>query len=238
MSKDKDLQSRERYRKMFEHYTSPYDGAPTDIAFENDLKALRSLGDELDTYESIYSYGSTHPLTIFMKKYGFSLAMYDFLHKYVMTNRIDYSLIKPGIFIVSENDSTALSNIGEDNNRGWQDYLQNKTKLELYEGKFAELKLVISPDATIKEITEFLRENKLFIKEKQKMMKTNYETLGRIRSRTMQERDYEILKLHRQGLTHDVIARKVSKKLSSESSLSYIDVGRILKDIKKRDTRL
>jgi hypothetical protein len=142
------------------------DGYMFDEEFRNSIEMLRELGDEIFEHTGdVMDIESLPPIVKMMRRYDFPSGMLRFLVVFIKENRVDFTLIDSSMFVVSEMDATATgSDVSMEIN--YRRYIDISTVQNRYKHR-PELKLVISPNASLNEIKDFIDQNwSTFIKPK------------------------------------------------------------------------
>lgn len=179
-----------RYKKLFENHVDVRTNNIFDKEFERDVLSLRA--DERMASSAYDDEGreiEPSRLEKFLIKYDFPDAMSGFIYEYIKNDVIDFRRIRSGMYLVSEADDTGAGyDVSPEEN--FHFYIQDK-----YDKPNYELKLVISPYATINELRDFITVNQEFIRNKQKLYKHTEEVSGVIRQQYNAKRDYRIMEL-------------------------------------------
>lgn len=150
--------SQRRYLRLFAHYVDVNNGDILHKGFERDIGKLRESNITFaDSKAVIKGQKSTTPFSEFMIKYRFPYAMVDFIYSYVLDGAIEPLLIKSGMFLVSEADSTAVG-LGREPRVNFSLYEQLRTRGGKSKSK-SELKLVIPSGVKLNEVKDFLDNN-------------------------------------------------------------------------------
>lgn len=150
--------SQRRYLRLFANYVDVSNGDILHKGFERDVRKLRESSVTLaDSKAIIKGKESTTPFSEFMIKYRFPYAMVDFIYTYVLDDTIEPLLIKSGMFLVSEADSTA---VGLDREPRVNFSLYEQLRIRGGQSKpRSELKLVIPSGVKLNEVKDFLDGN-------------------------------------------------------------------------------
>jgi hypothetical protein len=123
-----------------------------DDIFREHIAFLRENINELDNA----GYPTNHypsKLSQFIRFFGFSIEMKNFLRHYIKTDEIDFKLVKPRISLIDDRDNTYKLNIDYvDEEEYWEDYPDLKS-----------LKIVIPNGTRISEVIEFIKKEKDYI---------------------------------------------------------------------------
>lgn len=235
--------SQNRYMRLFERYVDVPTQTFLDDNFRTDILRLREVGEDMTNFEAIINgEASTSPFAEFMIRYDLPFAMVDFLYHYIINDTIDPSLIRSGMFIVSEADRTA---VGRDNS-GHLDYFIYK-QISTHGGRELpkdELKLVIPNGVTLNQAKDFLDNNWVsFVSQKQSL----YSVLGDATTSAIRPRNYRgtaelyrrIMDLADSGKSHREIANIVNTEFNRSASniISAEYISTIIRRERQRNSR-
>lgn len=216
-----------RAHHLFERYVDD-NGEIIDPSFKEHIEYLRSCDDITEGH---------HPRNLFPPKlytfmwhFNFPNGMRDFLHTFIKDEKIDYSLVRPDLYLISESTRSGRSSESEEtDSEGWQAYQDSFLNPDLDRDDIQELKLIISPEASITDIVAFIRQHKNFIEAQQGKLSARR---TRVRSYQNRKRDLYIQKLVEEGLTY----KKVADQLNSEqwgAPLAAADIATIMSRLRK-----
>jgi hypothetical protein len=197
-----------------------------DEEFRNSIEMLRELGDEIFEHTGdVMDIESLPPIVKMMRRYDFPSGMLRFLVVFNKENRVDFTLIDSSMFVVSEMDATATgSDVSMEIN--YRRYIDISTVQNRYKHR-PELKLVISPNASLNEIKDFIDQNwSTFIKPKQELYKGLVSTPEVIRDRKSAEIHHEAKNYRREGRTYAEIAGLLNERFNK--MYSYKEVQRMV----------
>lgn len=172
-------ESQRRYLPLFTEYVDISTGNVLNNDFAQDALRLRAIGESMTGFKGdMDTQIVPTPFSDFIVKYGFNLAMVDFLYAYLIDGTINPFLINTGMFIVSEFDKTATGRQSD----GKLDYLIYRHIAG--RSNNGELKLVIPAGVTLNEVKDFLDHNWTpFVAPRQEQYRTAVSApSGRIRS--------------------------------------------------------
>lgn len=214
--------SQRRYLRLFALYVDVSNGDILHKGFERDIRRLRESSVTFtDSKAIIKGKKSTSPLSDFMVKYHFPYAMVDFIYAYITDGTIDPLLIKSGMFLVSESDSTAVG-LDREPRVNFRLYEQLRTRGGKSEPK-SELKLVIPAGVKLNEVKDFLDNNwGQFVQPRM----SRYATSVNAPNRRIRSRDTRIvrtvLRLKAKGWKHAKIAIQVNREFNKTYNTNNI----------------
>ena len=232
-------ESQKRYKILFENHVSINKGKVTivDKTFEKRIQQLRKLGREKMLLHKIlhvqgFDWSGMSPFEIFMYEYKFPGTMKDFLCHYIVSDEIDYTLIRDGLYLVSDLNESATDGVTEDEHKL---YLKEYGEISENSDRLAtmELKLVISHDTTMKQVHDFLKRNWEFVERNQGLWRQSHERDSKtIRPHLNSKRDYRIMELIEQGLNDAQISTQIEKEYKGYAP-TYMAIAKIKSRIKK-----
>jgi hypothetical protein len=161
------------------------------------------------------------PLNQFMMDYKFPTIMSDFIHHFIVSDKIDTSKLRDGVYILDESEMLASGGLSPEQN--FKDYVTDQDYM-----KYVHVTLAIPVDATSTQITDSLALHKDFIKHRQESVRGFKKTYKQ--PHLMAGRDTMLLNLSREGYKPREIAQLITGKWSG---LSGPQIAKILYRIKK-----
>lgn len=237
-------ESQKRYKILFENHVSINKGTVTivDKSFEKRILQLRKIGQkEMLTHKNMsvqgFAFSGMSPFELFMYEYKFPETMRDFLFHYILSSEIDYTLIRDGLYLVSDLNESATNGVTEDEHML---YLKKYGEVGENSDRFAsmELKLVISHDTTLKQVNDFLKRNWAFVERNQGLWRQSHERDSKtIRPHLNSKRDYRIMELIEQGLNDTQISTQIEKEYKGYAP-TYMAIAKIKSRIKKNKNKI
>lgn len=234
--------SQNRYMRLFERYVDTTTRAFLSDDFASDVLKLRKLGESMTNLEAVINgEATTSPFAEFMIKYDLPFAMVDFLFEFIINDSIDQSLIRSGMFLVSEADKTA---VGRDNS-GDLDYFIYK-RISTHGGRELpehELKLVIPNGVTLTQVKDFLDNHwSSFVAQKQELYaRSGDATTGPVRPRNYRgttEVFRRIMELADTDITHREIATILNNEFhrTADNLMTAEYVGNVISRERRRNS--
>lgn len=227
-------ETQRRYLVLFENHVDLKTGEIFDKQFERDVIKLRSM--EPHELALIPSTGGSTPLARFNVKYGFPAEMVEFLFSYIVNNEIDLSLIRSGMYIVSDATQKAVGWSGTDEESfiaydGIATYNQTKSR--------RELKFIIPANVTLKQAKDFLTQNWGFVKDQQShyLGVNDKAKADTIRPHFNAKRDYRVLELLESGAKYNDVAVQIQKEYPGYSP-TYMEIAKIKSKLKTKDIEI
>lgn len=232
-------ESQKRYKILFDDHVLVTKNKIIiiDKAFEKRIQELRKLGQEkMSLSENIsvqgHDFSGISPFEIFMYEYKFPEAMREFLYHYIVKDEIDYSLIRDGLYLVSDLNESATDGVTDDEHSL---YLKEYGEVDEDSDRLAsmELKLLINHDTSLKQAKDFLTRHWKFVQKNQEQWRQSHEREGKIRPHFNARRDYRIIELVDQGLNDAQISTQIAKEYKGYAP-TYMAIAQVKSRIKKR----
>lgn len=218
-------ETQKRYKLLFENHVDTKTGEIFNKEFERDILKLRAIGAGMTHHDSGEKVVAT-PLRRLLVKYGFPYLMHNFIYLYALNGTVDYEQIISGLLLVCEVDGVAVGAGNE--SEAYEKYKSNQTL-----NGDTDLKLIINPNSTKKEVMQFLDIHwESFVKPRA-IEGVLIGTPERIREHYNAKRDYRVLELLEDHKPKDV-SIMISKEYPGYTP-TYVDFAKIKKRRKPKN---
>jgi hypothetical protein len=196
-------------KKWQKRYINVLENALSTPDFQERIEILRGADNEQaqDLYLKLYS------------DYKLPAALWDCLRRYILTNKIDRTYIRPDVAIISDYDEVLFPSDHPD--VSYKIYQQSQLV-----GKKSEVKLVFDVYASKDEVDQLLTEYWPKITELAQSAAATERK--RLRKRPMEERDQYIISLNKKGMKPKEIEDYLKKDDSFPDALTAADIRQIL----------